>query len=265
MQYNDVTSINGYTRAAWGWVDADGDGIVDVRDTFPKSTLTATVVGQTVRLTGQVVDRPATALWRTPYSVNRIVGLDVELVRGGVVRDVLALPLAGDTRGRQAVDVTLPNLPRGAWTLRIRARNDVGNVEPTALALAVTTTGTTNTAPLAHLDLDDVMSTATTYPIHADATDLDGDTTKVRIDLGGDGSYETGWATIQDLDVQPRAGLWAIVVQAKDTAGKTSTRRVEVPVFAGNAPPVVALGATPGLVHGTHTATLAAYSRTYHH
>lgn len=257
MQYNDWTAINGYTRGAWGWLDVDGDGIVDVRDTFPKSDLVTVVDGQNVRLLGTVVDRPATSLWRTPYSVNRITALEVELVQGGVVRDVLDVALAGDTRGRQAVDVTLPPLPEGTWNLRIRARNDVGNVEPLARELPATIVAGANVAPIAHVDLADALSSTVPHPLHVDAVDLDGDAAQVRVDLGADGTFDTGWAATQDLDVTPPAGAWAVVVEARDATGHVSTLRRDALVFDGEAPPAVAIGTVPGLVHGATVAPVA--------
>ena len=258
MQYNLPGAINGYTRAAWGWIDGDGDGLVDVRDTTPRSTLDATVEGQVVRLTGQVVDRPAAPLWRTPYSINRIVGLEVALVQDGAVVDVVDVALPGDTRGRQAVDVALPALPAGAWTLEIRARNDAGNLEARPVVLPVTIAVDANTAPLPHLDLPELaaLSSAAPVAIHADALDLDGDAAQVRVDLGGDGSFDTAWAARHDLEVTPPAGVWTVVVEARDGAGATATRRVDALVFAGNAPPEVHLANVPSLVHGARVADL---------
>lgn len=259
MQYNAMGAVNGYTRGSWGWLDGDGDGVIDVRDTAPKSTLTAEVLGQNVRLTGTVVDRPQTPLWRVPYSMNRIVGLEIELERAGVVEDVITVALPGDTRGRQAIDVTLPALPAGDWTLRVRAENDIGNREPAGVELAVRTVGTANTAPIPHLELPELraLSSAASYPVHASAVDLEGGAAQVRVDLGGDGSFETGWATVHDLDVTPAAGVYAIVVEARDGASAMASHRVETLVFAGNAPPEVRLGNVPSVVHGTLLADLA--------
>jgi subtilisin-like proprotein convertase family protein len=259
MQYNQMGAVNGYTRGAWGWLDGDGDGVIDVRDTAPRSLLAADTIDQTVRISGLVVDRPQTALWRTPYSINRIVGLEIELERNGVVEDVIDVALPGATRGRQAVDVELPPLPAGVWTLRVRAENDAGNKEAVPQVLIATVSGTQNTPPIAHLDLPALraLSSSASYPVHAGALDLDGDAAEVRVDLGADGSFETGWAAAHDLDVTPDAGVYAILVEARDAAGATATRTVESLVFAGNAPPEVTLGNVPSLVHGALLADVA--------
>ncbi len=258
MQYNQPDMINGYTRAAWGWLDVDGDGIVDVRDTFPRSELTAAVTGQVVRLTGQIVDAPVAALWRTRYSVNRLVGLQVEIIRSNVMLDTVELDLPGDTRGRQAVDLTLPPLTAGTYQLRLRARNDVGNVELAPQTIALTITGSTNVAPIPHLELPALraLSTGASYPLTARAVDPEGGTARVRIDLGADGTFETGWATSQSLAFTPTAGVYAIAIEAKDSGGRIARQRVERLAFAGNAPPQLALTATSGLVHGTTTASV---------
>ncbi len=259
MQYNQVDHINGYTRTAWGWLDVDGDGVVDVRDTFPRSELRAEVTGQVVRLTGQVVDVPAVALWRTRYSANRLTRLDVEIVRAGATLATLELPLAADTRGRQAVDLALPALSAGSYELRLRAHNDVGNVERTVKTLPVTITGTTNVAPIAQVTLPTAraLSSGASYTVAARAVDPEGGTARVRIDLGGDGSFETAWATTHTLAFTPSAGVHAIVVEARDTGGRVSRQRFERLVFAGNAPPEVSLAAVPGVVHGTNLASVA--------
>ena len=61
---NNPAKINGYTRGAWGWLDTDGDGLVEVRDTLPRSALTARVdAAGRVRLQGTVADVAMTRIW----------------------------------------------------------------------------------------------------------------------------------------------------------------------------------------------------------
>jgi subtilisin-like proprotein convertase family protein len=260
MSGNQLDMINGYTRAAWGWLDVDGDSVIDVRDTFPRSELVATVSSQVVRLTGQIIDQPTAALWRTRYSSNRITSLEVKIIRSNVLLDTIELPLAGNTRGRQAVDLTLPRLNAGTYRFELRAKNDVGNVELRPQTINLTITGSANVAPIPHLDLPahPALSTGATYSLTARGVDPEGGATRVRVDLGGDGTFETGWVNSgHTMSFTPTAGVYAIAIETRDSGNRTASTRVERLVFGGNAPPRVSLNDVPGVIHGTTLANLA--------
>ncbi|MDF2696465.1 MAG: hypothetical protein K0S65_4848, partial [Labilithrix sp.] len=259
MDMNVMGAVNGYTRGAWGWLDRDGDGIIEVRDTFPKSQLEASVTGQTVRLTGQIVDVPESPMPAfVAYSVNHLTSLNVEIERGGIVLDAIDVALPGDTRGRQSVDIPLPPLPQGEYVLRVRSKNEVGNVEPRPFVMQATVGATGNTPPIPHLTLPDAkaVSSAKRWSIKASAVDLDGDVPQVRIDLGADGTFDTSWEPARTIDVTPPPGVYPIVVEARDPSGATASTRGELFVFDGNAPPTVRLDPVPSLVHGTPRAAL---------
>lgn len=255
MQYNQPGAVNGYTRGAWGWLDTDGDGVIEVLDTAPQSELVATVIGQRLRVSGTIVDAPATRVWAAPYSVNRVVGLDYAFAATG---PWLRVALPGDTRGRQVVDVELGQVPAGARTVWLRAVNSVGNREPQPRALAFTATGTANSAPHVRLDVPARGGAATALTVTTAAVDLDGDAVTVRYDVDGNGSWDTAYRAVGSYSFTPTAGLRTVRAQFRDARGATRIATATVPVLAGAAAPVVTLGPVPSLIHGTSLATVSA-------
>lgn len=255
MEYNNPDSINGYTRGAWGWLDTDGDGIIEVRDTLPKSELTATVSGQNVRLTGQIIDRgDSRPFGGVRYSANRIVALEYAFDAAG---PWFREPLPGATRGRETVDLTLTGIRAGSRRLYVRGVNSVGNVEPRPLVLNVTTTGSANTAPHLRLNVPLQAGSSGTTAISTLARDLDNDTVQVRYDLDGNGSWDTGYLAVGTYSFTARAGVATIKAQARDARGATRIVSAELPVVSGVPAPALSLSAQPSLVHGAATANLA--------
>ncbi|MCE9576318.1 MAG: hypothetical protein K8W52_24435 [Deltaproteobacteria bacterium] len=259
MQYNDPTNINGYTRASWGWVDLDGDGIVDVRDTLPQSALDVTVAGNTVHVTGRITDQPATRFYGgTKYSVNRITALEYR-VGHAPAAPWFRVRLGDDTRGKADLDLALLDLPAGTHELWLRAVNSVGNRE-VAKRTMVTVAGAINAAPRVRLDLDRATAGAST-PVTAQAVaiDGDGDALEFRFDTDGNGLYDTGWSSNATVTFTPaRTGLVQVGVQVRDGHGNNVWESAELAVFAGNAPPTVAMSNTPSLLHGATAIDLSA-------
>jgi subtilisin-like proprotein convertase family protein len=255
MQYNQPGAVNGYTRGAWGWIDSDGDGIVEVRDTFPKSALTATVSGNQVRVTGTITDRGASRTFgNVRYSANRIVALEYAFDANG---PWFPIALAADTRGRQAVDVELGTVPAGTRSIFVRGVNSVGNVEPRAQELRVTTTTTGNTAPYVRLDAPARAGTAAPVTLVTTALDLEGSATQVRYDVDGDGTWDTTYRAPGAFSTTLPAGLRTVKVQVKDAAGLTRVASAEIAVVSGAMAPVLSLSNLPSLVHGVTPANVA--------
>ncbi len=255
MEANNPDAINGYTRGAWGWLDTDGDGIIEVRDTLPRSELIAAVTGQRVRLTGQIVDRgDSRQFWGTRLSANRIVALEYGFAATG---PWFRVGLPGTTRGRQAVDLELTGVRAGTRPLFVRGLNSVGNVEARPLALTVTTTGATNTAPHLRLDTPARAGTAAPVTVTTTALDLDGDAVQVRYDLDGNGSWDTGYRAPGAYPFTPAAGVVTVRAQARDARGATRITTAELPVVRGDAAPFLALTDVPSLIHGVATGEVA--------
>lgn len=255
MIYNQVGAINGYTRAAWGWLDSDGDGVIDVRDTQPLTEVTAVVDGAEVRLTGTVVDRPASRVGSYPYSMNRIDALEYAFAAGGPWFRV-ALP--ADTRGRQAFDVVLGPIAAGDRTLYVRAVNSVGNVEgaPRPVELVVTAAG--NTAPHLRLDVPARAGAASPVTVVSRVLDLEGDSAQVRYDLDGDGAWDTPYQAAGSHTFTPVAGLRTVRAEVRDAPGATRVVTAALPVLTGATPPTVTLSALPSVLHGVNPAVVTA-------
>ena len=255
MQYNQPGAVNGYTRASWGWLDTDGDGIVEVRDTFPKSELAATVAGNRVRVTGTITDRGESRTFgNVRYSANRITGLEIAFAADG---PWFPFALPGDTRGRQAVDVELGAVPAGTHTIFVRGVSSVGNVEPRAQALRVTASATGNTAPYVRLDVPARAGTAAPVTLTTTTFDFEGSSTQVRYDLDGNGTWDTAYRAPGAFAATLPAGMRTIRAQVRDAAGLTRTVSAEVPVVAGAMAPLLALTNLPSLVHGVTPADVA--------
>lgn len=255
MQYNQPGAINGYTRGAWGWLDTDGDGVIEVRDTAPASELRAEVDGRRVRITGRVVDRPQSRVWAAPYSVNRIVALEYAFAADG---PWARMALAGDTRGRQDVDVELGEVPAGERTIWLRAINSIGNLEPRPMTVRVLAAGAGNSAPHGALVVPARGGAASPLTVTTRAIDLDGDPVTVRYDHDGDGAWDTGYLAPGPHTFTPAAGVRAIRAELRDAQGATRVLSATVPVVSGATPATITLGPVPSLVHGASPARITA-------
>jgi len=239
-------TINGYTRGSWGWLDTDGDGVVEVRDTTPVSLLAGAASGKAIRLTGTILDQPASRLGGTAYSVNRIDALEYRIGNGAWFR----VGLNASQRGRQDLDLKIQGLPAGTHRVSLRPINSVGNVGPTQ-KVDVTITSTGNAAPHLRLDVNRAVTSPTAgAKVKATALDLDGDTVEVRFDTDGNGSYDTPWGPPREITVSPQAGVRTVGAEARDGHGGKATATAELVVFDTDAPPRVSFAATPSLRHG---------------
>jgi len=256
MNYNVAQAINGYTRASWGWLDVDGDGVIDVRDTFPRSTLSISVVGNTVHATGVIADQPAPRFAGPRYSMNTIDALEYR-VGDDAGAPWFRVQLAADTRGQQAIDLDLCDLPAGGQSLWLRAINSAGNVE-VAQRVALYVDGTANPAPRARLVLDHaIASTSGSVLAHAVAQD-DTAGLQYRFDTDGDGVFETAWSASSDVSFAPRAGLSHPAVQVRDAAGSITTATAELDGFDKDAAPAIDVSAIPSVVFGSRNFAFAA-------
>ncbi len=249
MMYNVVNAVNGYTRGAWGWLDVDGDGIVDVRDTSPRSRLEATELDGEVFLTGWIVDVPAARRYGSGFSVNRIEALEYRFA------DVegcpwFEIPVHKETRGRQRVELNLGALPAGRHAIEVRAVNSVGNVELAPRTLFVEATGA-GSAP--HVKLDAALaygSVASEFSLTLDAFDLDDDSLELSLDLDGDGVFERpvpAGADIANIAVSfDEPGSYLVGARAVDAHGNEAIATKRLLVFDKNAPPKLELAAAAG-------------------
>lgn len=251
MMYNIENAVNGYTRGAWGWLDTDGDGIVEVRDTVPRSDVSVRVEGNQLRLQGEITDVPTQPLWSTPFSVNRIQTLQYRFADIGDCPWFEAA-IDGRSRGREQVDLTLGEIS-GSHTVQVRAVNSVGNTEPVAQSFVVDAPAQ-NTAPFASFDVSPrIGSTATMFQLKAQAVDLEGHSVTMRFDTNGDGVFDTLPSSSGELSVPIGSpGIHVLRVEVQDGPGLSRVIEREVVVLDGNAPPRVSVTAPSNPTNGSH-------------
>jgi hypothetical protein len=264
MMFNDSNAVGTYTRGAWGWLDSDGDGIIDVRDTLPSTAVTASLVSNNVlTLQGTITDVPAMPMSpfgiTAPTSFNQITALEYRLADAGGT-DWYSVPL---TAGSVAtVDVSLGAFPAGPHTIAVRGRNSVGNTDPVEHLVSFTVPPILmDTPPRLRVDANPTVgSTRTTFTIATTSADLDGgDSVQTRIDSNGDGTYDTTWGVKSTTVTFATPGVYHVAAQAKDQHGSIVTATTVVYVVDGNVAPAVTLSNVPTMQVG-QVAPVVAFS-----
>jgi hypothetical protein len=119
-----------------GWRDTDGDGIQDIVDTFPDSTLTPYVPDPTTETTliytGYTYEVPYPN--NNPYGTRRDITINIistveYRVDSGTWTSASPLDGAFD-EWEESFTFTTPTLSVGTHTIDVRGRNSVGNIEP---------------------------------------------------------------------------------------------------------------------------------------
>jgi hypothetical protein len=260
MSDTNADALNGYSRMSWGWYDGDGNGVFDVNDTHPATSLTAVVSGSDVQVQGAIFEQPEARLSQPgnyqPVSLNHEVALEYRLV-DSANGAWFSLPLVVDPVTRNT-SVDLGTFPVGAHTIQVRTRNSAGNTDVTPESLAFTIAApAVNSAPRLSVGASPVVgSTRTSFNLTAIASDFDGDSVQLRFDVDGDGKYETGWSSAtQRTQKFATPGTYRVTVQVRDAHNALSTATTEIYVVAGNAPPLATIAGTPSELYGQVTAT----------
>jgi len=235
---NTTFTIGPYTRGQVGWRDSDGDGILDVYDTFPHTLITPTV-GTSVVISGTASVMP---LLRSgsDISLNTISGVEVR------INGLTWLPaLPADGAFDQPVEsfyLEVPLLPNGLYTIEARGQNQVGNIERSYARTTLTISGSpvTNAAPFAAFEaLPNAGSTATTFTFNAGGgTDLEGHTLQARWDWENDGTWDTAWsADLSATHNYGTPGTKVIALELRDSLGAVTKTTRSVEVSGSNMPP----------------------------
>ncbi len=239
---NGGYKIGPYTRGAMGWYDDDGDGVLNIRDTFPNTTLYFSTIGPTIEITGQASVMPLLGSGND-ISLNTITGVELRL--NGLTW-LPALPNDGtfDTAQENFI-LTLPLLPTGIYTVEARARNDVGNIERSyaQITMTVSSSPASNAAPLAAFTATPALArTNTAFSIDANASrDLESQPLQFRWDWDSDSSWDTGWnvtPSITHTYITP--GIKTISLQVQDNLGASSLVTRSVEVTTANTAPLAA-------------------------
>ena len=256
MKNNDPDGVNGWTRGAWGWLDDDADGLIDVRDTTPRLDVTAQITGDDVHLVGTVEDAPATHIWDPGgRSFNTVDALQIHFGWDDVFAEGswFDAPLTTPTKGLTSIDLDLGKFPHGQQRIVVRAKNSVGNVSAMHKLLIDVSAVTLDAAPWLRLDVSPkVGSPATSFSLRAHGVDLDvGDFVEYRFDLDGDGRYETPWSPFPFAPAFHLApGVKTLRAQARDRHGVSTTASFDVLVREKNALPEVSINAPSATVFG---------------
>jgi hypothetical protein len=252
-----------YLRGQIGWRDTDGDGVLDVMDTFPDTTFTGRIGEYTLTYTGTVTDMPLRSEWRdkTSVSINTIANVQYR-IDGRSWLD--AIPVDGGYDSNpENFTFTTPALPNGSHTIEARAINSVGNVEVSYAVdrVLVTSSPVTNTVPFAAFVVTPTMGDVwTVFTVDgSDSSDLEDPPSdlEVRWDWDGDGVWDTPFSKIKIATHQyPSAGTKTIHLQVRDKGGNTSVATRSVAVTTSNTPPHAFFRVSPENTHGLETITV---------
>ncbi len=256
-----------YTWGQIGWLDSDGDDLPDPVDTHPISVVeTEQSNGPVVTLTGLSevsALEPTRDHWGghwLPVSINHIVAVEFSL-EGRSWLPAEAVDGAFD-EWQEEFRVVTPPLPDGSWEIRVRARNDVGNLELSPVRRRVEVAGgaVVDAAPFAVARVTPARGGVGSFFAFdaAQCGDLEEPTSdlEVRWDFDGDGTFDTGFSRRKDaLWHYAEAATYAARVEVRDAAGQSSSSSVMVVVEAEDTPPVAKLEVWPAVMQGEETAT----------
>ena len=233
-----------YSKGQIGWRDSDGDGILDVMDTFPNTSFDSKTGGDALTYTGTAVDMPLPSEWhdKVGISVNTIANVQYR-IDGRAWLDAVPVDARYDAT-IERFTFTTPRLPNGLHAIEARAINSVGNIEVSYAVdkVLVTNSPVTNTVPFATFVVTPTIGNVRTMftmdaSSSSDLEDPPGDL-KVRWDWNGDGVWDTPFSTVKTAAHQySDTGTKEIRLQVKDTGGNTdvATRSIEATAF--NVPP----------------------------
>ena len=198
LMLNNAPTIDPYTRIAWGWLDSDGDGVVDLMDAPPRLALGAVSGAGPWEL-----DVVASVAAFSPFgAIGGAAPLSLDAVQGVAWR-VLAPQGAGPwmpaeltsaPAGEVGAHVSVPALPEGTWGLEVRATTLEGQsgVVRVPRPLAVRRGGGPGSAVLAGLVAPPVARVGEPVALDAASTLALGDAdVSWRWDEDGDGVWDT--------------------------------------------------------------------------
>jgi len=143
----NTLSVSESTRCQIGWIDSDGDGIFDILDEPPDTTLTTYIVEPTEQCRPRVagIATVVPLANANPYgprndvTISRITLVEVRVDAGAWQT---AEPDDGAFDGvQEAFSAGLPNLLSGTHAVEARTHNTEGNVDPSPALTAVTVSG----------------------------------------------------------------------------------------------------------------------------
>jgi hypothetical protein len=227
-----------YTQHTWGWRDLDADGVVDIVDTPPRSTIGALIPPSTFLGEAEVVPPPRDTT-TAGVSLNEVRRVECRIVSGSKALTWLAASASDGAFNEPTEDFTWtrPALPNGTYTAQSRAFDSAGNgqVVPFSIAVTVTGSGITNAPPIASFATSTPLYVGLNRNVTFDATfdashpygvsDLEDNAASllVRWDFDGNGTWDTGWSTSKVVvSSYATSGSKSPKLEVKDTAGSTA-------------------------------------------
>ncbi|GMV38666.1 MAG: hypothetical protein AMXMBFR64_03820 [Myxococcales bacterium] len=252
LMLNNTSYLTPYTRIAWGWLDSDGDGLVDLFDQPPVVAVGA-LAGSgpfSLEATATVGTLPPVgSLLSGALSLDAIAAVEWRVTplggASGPWRPATPVDGAFDS-GHEVAVVEIPPLPEGSWVTEVRARTLEGQTGIRRLdAPLAVRRGATPVAVLAGLDAPALAVTGAPVVLDATGSAAWGAQARARWDLDGDGTWDTALTTELTTTVtwstpgvvQPR-----VEVQAGDAV---SVAAAAVEVVEGSLPPDASFVVTP--------------------
>ena len=270
LMLNNVSAINPYTRIAWGWLDGDGDGLVDLFDQPPRVSL-----GAPVGAGPFVVDAVVTVGALAPANVSLSAALSLDAIdavewRVGPLGGAMgpwrpAEPTDGAfDSGQEGARVQVPALPEGSWALEVRARTLEGQLGTRRLdvPLSVRREGGPATAVLAGMAAPSMVTVGAAVTLDASGSTVLGvqEAALFRWDLDGDGAWDTELVAEPSITTAwPSAGIRRPRVEVQ-AGGASSIAVVTVAVIAGDLPPDAGFVVTLAHAVGTTNAPVISAS-----
>ena len=251
------------TREMIGWRDSDGDGIQDVVDTIPDTTLNAHVPDPTAdttpMYTGSAADVPMTNNNPngpgTDFTINTIANVQYRVDAGAWIG-------ASATDGAFDFDVetlqfTTAPLSSGTHTICARATNSVGNVE----TVFPCDTLTIDLPPTANAGPDQSVGEGATVTFNGGGSSDDFGITAYEWDF--DVSVGVTFSPPDATGVGPTDrygdnGVYTVTLRVTDTLGRTDTDTLQVTV--NNVAPTVNAGAAQTVNEGATVSVSASFS-----
>ena len=259
--------IGAYTAGQVGWRDADGDGILDVLETVPKTeSISLLYTDPNTVLQGsmheQAIPNDAipdqyNVIPRGSVSLNTITTPQCRLEDGPWVEGSI---IAGSGSGDIDFQWFHPGmLPNGTYTVTCRGINSAGNPDVLGkkLSFDITESPSDNTYPFAVFDVspDTKGSTSTAFSLDAGRSQDFEDAAEqllIRWDFNNDGAWDTGYSQEKSIThVFPAAGEYSVVLEVQDLDGAVNSYHKLITVASEPLPPALSWTATPEKAFGT--------------
>lgn len=264
LMNNTINKHSAYSTGQIGWYDSDGDGILDVSDSFPAVSLQLdSLANGLATFSGQATVsfvRSQQSGFGVGFSVNELTRAEWRLA-GQAWQPATPVDGVLDT-GVEDITFAVGPLPDGDYTVEARATHNLGNTTllPAKLNFTVTGSTTTDASPFATFDADRLVQRVG-FDVNFDATgctDLEAslDGLEVRWDWNGDGSWDTAYDTDKITAYAfPSNGPHQVVVEVRDNSGQTSTATQSILITTGNVAPVASFQVVTPNIQGDFNPT----------